>query len=75
MVNGDVAHNREVIYLKDFDLWIVSDKMVNASGGAHSYTQTWNFPGYSEVDQIYGYLEGEVNTDEANKKDTHLRHQ
>lgn len=38
---SDVTHNRQVIYIKNSNLYVVTDRMNSTT--SHQYTQTWNF--------------------------------
>lgn len=43
-ITNDAAHNREFIYVKDADLWIVLDKMTNTHNEGNEYSCMWHFP-------------------------------
>jgi len=56
----DATHHRQVLYVKDAPLWIITDRMT--SDQPHTYTQCWNFPAeYKARDFITpGFAESEV---------------
>jgi hypothetical protein len=59
----DGSHQRRLLFLRDWDLWIVEDTLQVA--GEHRYTQIWKFPpAEGEVKgtpvQLYGFTKDDV---------------
>ena len=64
-ITNDAAHEREFIYVKDADLWIVLDKMTNTHNEANEYSCMWHFPAEGQNDwQLTGFKNEEVVIDE-----------
>ena len=49
-VVDDVSHHRMVLYLKDYPLWVVLDRL--SADQTHEYTQSWTFPPALKPEQI-----------------------
>jgi hypothetical protein len=52
-----VRHERQLIFLRDPQIWIVTDRLRGETGTmsgteTHTYTQTWNFPEDFAPDQV-----------------------
>ena len=67
-LSGRMAdHYRNIIFVKDANLWLVFDEMENMSGGKNTYSQVWNFAGYLEENtSLRGYTEEQMVIDEEN---------
>ncbi|MFM7023177.1 MAG: heparinase II/III family protein [Flavobacteriales bacterium] len=64
----DVTHNRQVVFLKEAGIWIMTDFLTNSGAGSHTYSQVWNFEPYEPTNKIYGFTEAQVNFDKTNKR-------
>ncbi|MCX6180648.1 MAG: heparinase II/III family protein [Bacteroidetes bacterium] len=64
----DVTHNRQVIFVKEAGIWIMTDFMTNSGTASHTYSQVWNFEPYLTASKIYGFTEAQVNFDKTNKR-------
>jgi len=47
-IQSSADHTRQIIFLKDFDMWVALDKMDNKNSEVNEYTQVWNFAQYQE---------------------------
>jgi len=61
----DVTHQRDIFYHKGLNMFFVTDKMESPNG--HMYSQLWNFPPKLSAPVVYGFGEGEVNSDVSRK--------
>ncbi len=60
-VTKDAQHDRDFIYVKDADLFIVTDTMTNTYSLANKYRGLWHFPAYLEgVENLSGFKEEQV---------------
>ncbi len=64
----DVTHNRQVIFLKEAGIWIMTDFMNHTGTNTHTYAQVWNFEPYLTASKIYGFTEAQVSFDKTNKR-------
>jgi len=58
----NVAHRRQVIFVRDPGFWIVTDILTNRDQQEHTFTQIWNFPPWREgpKNPVYGFRNEEV---------------
>ena len=64
----DAVHARQILFVKDLDLWIVTDRI----DGGREYTQVWNYPPPHEGENAPSFLcpgfrPDQINTDEGAK--------
>ncbi len=65
-VSLDAIHDRDMIFVKKANLWIVLDKLKNMSESQNKYTSIWNFAGYEEGSNVLtGYKEEQIVIDDA----------
>jgi Heparinase II/III-like protein/Secretion system C-terminal sorting domain len=64
----DVTHHRQVIFLKESGIWIMSDLMNHTGTNTHTYSQVWNFEPYEPLNNIFGYTASQVSFDKPNKR-------
>ena len=67
-IKKDAVHNRQMIFVKDAGIWVVTDTLENIIGGSNKYSQIWNFPGYDENKQntYSGFTNEQVVIDDTN---------
>ena len=68
-VTKDAVHNRQFIYVKDADLFIVTDEMENTYKLSNNYRALWHYPAYLEGSKLLtGFKEDQVVTDKENNR-------
>jgi hypothetical protein len=66
-INISVTHNRQIVFVKCANLWIVRD--IAKSNEPHKYTQVWNFPPpyMRETKEKFGFSNSQVEIDKSAK--------
>lgn len=67
----DITHDRKVIYVKDAELFMVTDIMSSQTAG-RSYSQLWNFPpslrkANGDTVDVYGFNQNDINLNQSSK--------